>query len=93
MLSTSKELKIEKEFPLKFNQSYKNVKIEITFYKNSVAIGDTEVVNDTHDGKLIVNTSTKLPEEPDNIDFNIYDGEITDSDIEGLEYSGNFHLF
>lgn len=69
------------------------MKIEITFYKNSVAIDDANIVNDTHDGKLIVNTSTKLPEEPDNIDFNIWNGEIIDSDVEGLEYSRNFHLF
>lgn len=89
----SKVITVEKVFPLKFNQTYQNVSTEITFYKDSSKIGNASVINDTHDGKLVVHTKTKLTEEPTNIEFNIVDGNLVDSDIEGLEYSRNFHLF
>lgn len=90
---TTKVVTVEKVFPLKFNQTYENVSTEITFYKDSSKIGNVSVVNDTHDGKLVVYAETKLPEEPDNIVFDIVYGDLVDSDNEGLEYSRNFHLF
>lgn len=90
---TTKVITVEKVFPLKFNQTYENVSTEITFYKDSSKISNVSVVNDTHDGKLVVYTETKLSEEPNNIEFDIVYGDLVESDNEGLEYSRNFHLF
>ena len=89
----TKECTVEKVFPLKFNQTYSNITTEVTFFKDSSQLDSISVVNDTQDGKLVVHSKIKLSEKPTNIEFNIQDGELIDSDTAGLEYSRNFHLF
>lgn len=90
--NVSKEISVQKEFPLKFNQTYENVATEVTFYIGNKVLNSTDVVNDTHNGKLTVNVTMKLTEEPTGVDFNIYNGDLIESDIEGLEYGEKFHL-
>ena len=54
-------------------------------------LNSTEVVNDTHNGRLTVNITMKLAEEPTGVDFNIYNGDLIESDVEGLEYGEKYH--
>ena len=91
--NTTKEITVEKVFPLKFNETYENVTTEVSFYTGYSAIGDASVVNDTHDGKLVVHTSVKLPEEPTRIEFDIHDGVLIESDIEAIEFVEHYHWF
>ena len=50
-----------------------------TFYKEPIGVLDSVcVVNETHDGKLVVHAKAKLPEEPDRIEFDIHYADIVD---------------
>ena len=87
------EIIVEKVFPLKFNQVYENVTVQVDFYKGSQLLKSISVMNSTEDGKLVVCISAELNEEPDNIDFDIIDGDLIESDVQGIEYGENFHWF
>ena len=87
------EITVEKVFPLKFNQVYENVTVQVDFYKGSQLLKSISVMNSTEDGKLVVCISAELNEEPDNIDFDIIDGDLIESDVQGIEYGENFHWF
>ena len=91
--NTTKNINVKKEFPLKFNQTYKNITTQVNFYKDSRLLKSVSVINSTNESKLIVCASTKLSEEPNNIEFDIVEGDLIESDIEGAEYGENFHLF
>jgi len=89
----SKEITVHKEFPMKFNQTYENVTTQIEFVEKNGGLESVDVVNNTHDGKLVVHTTQKLSSQPETIEFDIYDGVLTDSDTAGLDYAQGFHLF
>ena len=91
--NNSKEIMVQKEFPLKFNQTWDNVTTTVSFYKNDQLLKSISDVNSTEDGKLVVEVTTKLSAEPDNIEFDIIEGDIIYSDVEGIEFGENFHWF
>lgn len=91
--NNSKEIMVQKEFPLKFNQTWDNVTTTVSFYKNNQLLKSISDVNSTENGKLVVEVTTKLSAEPDNIEFDIIEGDIIYSDVEGIEFGENFHWF
>lgn len=75
----TKEITVEQVFPQKFNETLVNVTTEVTFYKGPIGVLDSvSVVNETHDGKLIVHAKAKLPEEPTRIEFDIHYADMVD---------------
>ena len=91
--NVSNEITVHKEFSMKFNQSYENVTTQIDFIEKNGDLESVDVVNNTHDGKLVVHTTQKLSSQPETIEFDIHDGVLIDSDTAGLDYGRGFHLF
>lgn len=75
----TKEIIVEQVFPQKFNETLVNGTTEVTFYKGSIGVLDNIfVVNETHDGNLVVHAKAKLPEEPTRIEFDIHYADMVD---------------
>ncbi|MBE6500448.1 MAG: hypothetical protein E7Z80_07905 [Methanobrevibacter thaueri] len=80
--NTTKEITVEQVFYQKSDEKLVNITTEVTFFKGSVGVLDSvSVVNDTHDGKLVVHAKAKLPEKPTRIEFDIHYADIADAEI------------
>lgn len=84
---STNEFSVQKVFPLKFNESYENVTTKVDFYKESELIKSVESTNSTENGKLVVYTSVKLNQKPDDIKFNILEGDLTETDMEAIKFA------
>lgn len=86
---SSKEFTVKKVFPLNFNQSWENITTEVDFYKGSELLKSVESTNSTEDGNLVVYMSVKLSEKPDDVKFNMVEGELIESDMDGIHFAEN----
>ena len=79
---TTKEITVEQVFQQKSDEKLANITTEVTFYKGPVGVLDSvSVVNDTHDGKLVVHAKAKLLEKPTRTEFNIHNADMPDAEI------------
>lgn len=86
---SAKEFTVMKLFPLKFNQTWENITTNVDFYKDSELIKSVECTNSSENGNLVVYTSVKLHEKPDDVKFDMIDGELIESDINAIRYAEN----
>ena len=78
--NTTKEITVEQVFHQKSDEKLENITTEVTFYKGPIGVLDSvSVVNETHNGKLVVHAKAKLPEKPTRTEFNIHYADILDT--------------
>ena len=72
--NTTNEYTLVEVFQDEFDENSQNITTIITFYDSSEhLLGNVSVINETHNGKLVVYAKVKLPMEPTITEFNFPD--------------------
>ena len=72
--NVTNEYTLEEIFQDEFFEKSQNITTIITFYDGSDhLLGNVSVINETHNGKLVVHAKVKLPMEPTSTEFDLLD--------------------